>query len=723
MRRNVRNHLDPQLAYLVELTRHGLKPLSRWEGPLDKKTGVLIESKGLKLDTITRRTRIGRKVPQTVFARSGRAVELYRRRFHDSPLRHTPEEIRSEGWFFGYPSCCVDAFIRRPYMPNNLAPEDQKILFHWACPDCVVTPGLLAEYRSIYTQCRKTLGSGLGAGPSPRLPRLPRILAPVAASLALAAGGVAANPLPPDPHWLPAADDADLDYLSVKEEILAGTIWDNPDTDGDGILDGVQVSQRLRQLIEFPPPGVTVEYHYIQDFEPCLVCGMPVDMGFVGIIHQARGLEYELHFIALHYLECGCQCGCLEYQGGMHQGRVDLDAAKRILFACDPAHLLPLSEYEDPDMDGLVSEEEPPLRTDPSDPDSDGDSLIDGPQVAEEFLPILADLPRYPDLNPSADAPYMVEMWMYGLETCQVCGGTFNMGYVKIVNPAEELFLDVPFVGVHSLAHGGHGYRGTENEGRVLPVLLRTVLTGNGTAHWLPVVGDGDGDGLTNEEELRFGMDPEDPDENGDFIPDGRAMAVEDAATIHELPEGPLPDQVYVIHHYTFGFYNCLTCGEGINMGFAEIVNPMSGASVDVPYYNLHFMDRGSYSTDREDLYPRVDPYVIAQVLYNNDPSGAPGREIAAQPRFWNAPNPFSLSGRTEVALNVPEYAGEAEVSIYDAEGRCLRSLFTGRVNGDGLRVEWDGRDDGGTSVSPGTYFCRVKLGTLTLGRKITVTR
>jgi hypothetical protein len=705
--------LDPQLAYLVQLTRYGLKPLSRWEGRLGDRERDVIASTGLELDTITRRTRIGRKVHQTVFARSRRATDFYRGRFEGTPLRHTPEEIRLEGQLFGYPSCCVDAFIRRPYTPNRLDREDQEILFHWACPDCVVTPGLLRDYRRVHTECTRWFRGKKPARDHPLLTRRSRLI-PVAASFALAAGGAAFGSDVPNPHWLPAPDDADSDYLSVAEEILRGTIWDNPDTDGDGRPDGVQAADTVCAMIQNPPPGIEVVPHLIGDFEPCLVCGMPVDMGFVEIIDHSRGLADSLHFIALHYL---CE-GCLEYRGGLHQGRVEYDPLKRIFLPCDPPHLLP-PDGVDPDGDGLLSEEEPPLETDPSDPDTDDDTLADGPQVAEGLLPILASLPRTPDGNEAT--PYMIEAWADGLENCEVCGVTLNMGHVEIVNPAEGLSLNVPFVGVHTLAHGGNVYNGTYNEGRVLPVLLRTVLTGNGTAHWLTVPGDGDGDGLTNAEELQLGRDPANPDEDGDLIPDGRELAVQMAGEIRALPEGPLPDRVYVIHHLAFGHYNCLTCGELANMGFVEIVNPINETTVNVPYYNLHFMDRGSYSTDRDDLYPRVDPVQIARVLWGLVPVGAPDPAAVPWTGLWNAPNPFSNGERTGIVLNLPGYEGEIDVAVFDAGGRRVRELFVGRNGTGAMRLSWDGRDSGGRDLAPGTYFCRVKIGSLVLSRKLTL--
>ena len=223
-----------------------------------------------------------------------------------------------------------------------------------------------------------------------------------------------------------------------------------------------------------------------------------------------------------------------------------------------------------------------------------------------------------------------------------------------------------------------------------------------------------------DEEEGFFGLNPIDPDENGDGIPDGRDLAVRMASLIHDLPEGEHADQTYVLHHPAYGSYNCVTCGDEINMGFLEIVDPVAGRTVDVPYYNLHFMDRGGFSTDRDDLYPRVDPCQVALVL------GMPAAGIlppSDPPAFalWNAPNPFGAHGKTEIVLALPETTGAIDVAIYDETGRRVRELFTGAATAGPMRFSWDGCDGDGRQSGAGVYFCKVKIGSVTVAKKLTL--
>ena len=142
--------IDFELAYLALLTREGLKPLSRWEKPLDSDALELLQQVGLFTKQILRKVKTGDEVIETVFSRSPACIELYEQRFAGTPIDKSDETQRFEGFLFGYPACCIEQYIRNPYSKNNLPEEDQKILFHWACTKCNVTPLLLQAYKKVY---------------------------------------------------------------------------------------------------------------------------------------------------------------------------------------------------------------------------------------------------------------------------------------------------------------------------------------------------------------------------------------------------------------------------------------------------------------------------------------------------------------------------------------------------------------------------------------------
>ncbi|MEW6742561.1 MAG: hypothetical protein AB1486_07365 [Planctomycetota bacterium] len=144
--RRLKEH-DAQLALLALLTVEGIKPASRWEKALPPALLETLRDLGLAVGTVRRLTRRGPVVEETVFARDSERMQGYLHQFDGRPIAKNRETRRLEGIFFGYPPCCVEAFAEHPYSPNGLPPEDQALLFHWACPGCLVTPCLLAAYR------------------------------------------------------------------------------------------------------------------------------------------------------------------------------------------------------------------------------------------------------------------------------------------------------------------------------------------------------------------------------------------------------------------------------------------------------------------------------------------------------------------------------------------------------------------------------------------------
>jgi hypothetical protein len=89
-------------------------------------------------------------------------------------------------------------------------------------------------------------------------------------------------------------------------------------------------------------------------------------------------------------------------------------------------------------------------------------------------------------------------------------------------------------------------------------------------------------------------------------------------------------------------------------------------------------------------------------------------RDVEVAPRVFT-PNGDGINERAELRLSVFHLEGEKElgVEIFDLAGHRVRDLsqFTQRPSGE-HRLEWDGRDEQGRLVGPGTYLVRVRLGT-----------
>lgn len=142
--------IDFELAYLALLTREGLKPLSRWEKPLDQSALHALHNVGLLARAVHRRVRSGKGFTETIFGKTPACGELYARHFEDLPVDKSAETVRVEGFLFGYPPCCVTQYIRHPYAPNEFPTHKREILFHWSCKGCIITPLLVPLYEKLH---------------------------------------------------------------------------------------------------------------------------------------------------------------------------------------------------------------------------------------------------------------------------------------------------------------------------------------------------------------------------------------------------------------------------------------------------------------------------------------------------------------------------------------------------------------------------------------------
>ncbi len=109
---------------------------------------------------------------------------------------------------------------------------------------------------------------------------------------------------------------------------------------------------------------------------------------------------------------------------------------------------------------------------------------------------------------------------------------------------------------------------------------------------------------------------------------------------------------------------------------------------------------------------------VYAQAV--NDGTNNVGEKSAVSPERWelNAayPNPFNPT--TQISFRVGT-TGHVELAVYDVLGRQVARLVNRQLNAGHHHVQWDGRSEGGLSVSSGIYFYRLQSGDVNLTRKM----
>jgi hypothetical protein len=83
-------------------------------------------------------------------------------------------------------------------------------------------------------------------------------------------------------------------------------------------------------------------------------------------------------------------------------------------------------------------------------------------------------------------------------------------------------------------------------------------------------------------------------------------------------------------------------------------------------------------------------------------------------------PNPMHGVSQVEYAL---ERSGGVRLSVFDAAGRKVRSLWDGWQMAGAHVLAWDGRDDQGRDVPEGLYFVRLETERTGETRKLVVVR
>ena len=95
--------------------------------------------------------------------------------------------------------------------------------------------------------------------------------------------------------------------------------------------------------------------------------------------------------------------------------------------------------------------------------------------------------------------------------------------------------------------------------------------------------------------------------------------------------------------------------------------------------------------------------------------------DIPAMPKEFtlsqNYPNPFNPS--TSIQFGLPVQA-PVTMEIYNILGVKVRTLLQGQVMSAGIhQMEWNGKDDAGTSVTSGVYLYRINAGSFQVTKKM----
>lgn len=710
------NSYNFELIYLAELTRTKVKPLSRWEKPLNTKQHYFLNHRGFHIEKVLRRTLSGRELYETIFSTSSRYIDLYLRRFSNTLLNQNPETQAMEGFLFGFPSCCTRAFINQPYMTNSLPKNMQSLLFHWACPDCRITPELLPYYKKCFVnavELEKEFFNSDFLIRENSSKQFSKKIQCALATLLLSAGLLSAQSISDSTHYIPLPDDANNNGLSYAEEVILGGYNLNVCEKYAAFF-----KSRIDSLPnEIQPDRVYKIEHLMWGLVECPKCGKSVNMGYITIINPLRNLQMNIPVLGLHFMEHGF----FSYGDDSNYERISIDSLKKIIYPFDPEHLLPVEN--DTDRDGLADIEEDSLWIDYTSGYSDfnNNGNPDGVDLAEEVIRL------FPKLSKDYDGIHSQVQFqdLRGIENCKICGSTHNMGSITIINPENNRRCEFPYLALHALAHGSFSYDGTEHEnGHVNAVdLIRTAKT-----HMTHISSDSDNDGLTDTEETHFNLNPNNTDTDNNGIHDSKELAAGMVDIIDSLPTSMNSLGHYVERLDMDGVHICEVCGVVIRMGILNIYHPEFGPDnpFAITYYAYHFMQNGSFGCDGSNEpakcpTDRIDPVLLSKYL--NYPTGIDDKTKDGLPVKFkleqNYPNPFNPV--TKITFTIPyrkqssdKVKHSVKLTVHNALGENIKDIFSGHLLPGKYEFEFNAKD-----LPSGIYLYSLRHGKQFLVRKM----
>jgi hypothetical protein len=96
--------------------------------------------------------------------------------------------------------------------------------------------------------------------------------------------------------------------------------------------------------------------------------------------------------------------------------------------------------------------------------------------------------------------------------------------------------------------------------------------------------------------------------------------------------------------------------------------------------------------------------------------------ELTSQPIIVLQCYSNSFSRSTAISYSLPQ-SGRVNISIWDASGRCVRTLIDAKETEGNHSTRWDDTDNRGNLLPTGVYFLKINTNRFTLTRKVVLVR
>jgi hypothetical protein len=93
-------------------------------------------------------------------------------------------------------------------------------------------------------------------------------------------------------------------------------------------------------------------------------------------------------------------------------------------------------------------------------------------------------------------------------------------------------------------------------------------------------------------------------------------------------------------------------------------------------------------------------------------PSAAPINDLDFRSGWERSfPNPIRSSGVLWFVIGVHRESEQVSLTVYDVQGRLVRTILNGPVPAGRHSALWDGRNDEGVTLPSGVYYARLTIG------------
>ncbi len=176
-------------------------------------------------------------------------------------------------------------------------------------------------------------------------------------------------------------------------------------------------------------------------------------------------------------------------------------------------------------------------------------------------------------------------------------------------------------------------------------------------------------------------------------------------------------------YFYLDDSYGNVQRGYTINDGYTVILELKNASNANL----LTYLPNSTYNRLPTKAYE--GPWIrgmrgVGALSFYHVPIGEPSAIRAKVPKTPELlqcyPNPFNAS--TQIVFRVNK-SGLITLTIFDLNGRKIKTLIKGKKNAGQYQIVWDGRNEKGITVSSGTYYVRLKTVDKEIMRKVVLVK